>query len=535
VKTRKPGAPSPGPQTKRCAIYTRKSTTAGLDQAFNSLDAQREACAAYIQRQVGWTGLDERYDDGGFTGANIERPAFQRLLADVGTGKIDVVVVYKVDRLSRSLLDFAQVMDQFNTGGAAFVSVTQNFSTADAMGRLTLNMLMSFAEFEREMIGERTRDKLHAARRKGHWTGGSVPLGYTVEHKKLVVHEPEAELVREIFALYGEHHAVLAVVRALHERNRLTKSGRPWTKNDVLRILKNPIYAGYMAAGDQLCEGEHSAVIERAVFARTQAQLAAGTKVKKTAGRNPAYLLRGVLHCGDCGAAFTSASTTSGRTLYRYYRCVTRDKQGNTACTSQPLPAAAIEAHVIDRLRVATQDRALAADVAAAVRTRIAVRRHDLRTEWHQLPPQVAALSAEVRRLVDTLAELTGPARRHVEARLEEVGGQLAACEARLAASERELGQLDAIEVEASWVADCVSDFDKIWDALTLENRGRLVRAVVQRVEVHEAKNQVSVFLTDLGASVPDAGVPDAGVPQIAPAAGPEAAGPEVGQDGVSP
>ncbi|MGH7294588.1 MAG: recombinase family protein, partial [Polyangiaceae bacterium] len=169
-------SPTPPPR-KRVAIYTRKSTSAGLEQEFNSLDAQREACESYAKSQ-GWTVVAS-YDDGGFTGANIERPAFQRLLADVDAGKVDVVVVYKVDRLSRSLLDFARVMDRFNGAGAAFVSVTQNFSTADAMGRLTLNMLMSFAEFEREMISERTRDKIAGARRKGKWTGGPVPLGYT--------------------------------------------------------------------------------------------------------------------------------------------------------------------------------------------------------------------------------------------------------------------------------------------------------------------------------------------------------------------
>jgi site-specific DNA recombinase len=168
-------AADPSPETRRCAIYTRKSTSVGLEQDFNSFDAQREACAAYIKKQPGWSLVADLYDDGGFTGANIERPAFQRLLADIDAGKIDVVVVYKVDRLSRSLLDFAKLMERFSRSGASFVSVTQNFSTADAMGRLTLNMLMSFAEFEREMIGERTRDKIAAARRKGKWTGGPGP------------------------------------------------------------------------------------------------------------------------------------------------------------------------------------------------------------------------------------------------------------------------------------------------------------------------------------------------------------------------
>jgi DNA invertase Pin-like site-specific DNA recombinase len=178
------------PETKRCAIYTRKSTTMGLEQEFNSLDAQRESCLAYIERQQGWKLVDERYDDGGFTGANIDRPAFTRLMADVEAGKVDVIVVYKVDRLSRSLLDFVKVMERLSTAGASFVSITQNFSTADAMGRLTMNMLMSFAEFEREMISERTRDKIAGARRKGKWTGGPVPFGYSAKDKKLLVNEP---------------------------------------------------------------------------------------------------------------------------------------------------------------------------------------------------------------------------------------------------------------------------------------------------------------------------------------------------------
>jgi DNA invertase Pin-like site-specific DNA recombinase len=503
--TRRAPKPAATSETKRCAVYTRKSTSVGLDQDFNSLDAQREACVAYIQRQAGWTLVDTAYDDGGFTGANIDRPAFQRLLADIDAGQIDVVVVYKVDRLSRSLLDFARVMERFNAAGASFVSVTQNFSTADAMGRLTLNMLMSFAEFEREMISERTRDKIAGARRKGKWTGGPVPLGYTVVDKKLVVDELEAVRVREIFALYHEHRSALAVARALHARGEWRRAAiergrasRTWTKDDVLRVLKNPVYAGYMAAGDQLYDAEHTALIERTVFARTQSLLEAATKAKKVAVRNPEYLLRGVLRCACCGAGFTAASTIRDRVTHRYYRCVTRDKQGKEACPSAPLPARAIEAYVIAQLRTATADGALAADITAAVRARAAARRKDLLIERGTLPAQIAALSLEVSRAVDALGSVTGPARRPVEARLQDVGEQLARMEARLAAAERELAQLDAIEVEASWVADCLAEFHQIWDVLTPENRGRLLRAVIQRVEVDEPANQIKVFVADL-------------------------------------
>jgi DNA invertase Pin-like site-specific DNA recombinase len=513
MKPGKNGLQKGTPEAKRCAIYTRKSTSIGLDSDFNSLDAQRESCAAYVQRQLGWKLVDERYDDGGFTGANTDRPAFQRLMADVDAGRVDIIVVYKVDRLSRSLLDFVKVMERLNEAGASFVSVTQNFSTADAMGRLTMNLLASFAEFEREMIAERTRDKIAAARRKGKWTGGPVPLGYTVENKKLMVHELEAVLVREIFALYLEQRSALAVACVLNERHRSTKrhraangnlrAARPWTKGDVLRTLKNPIYAGYMQCGGELHEAEHAALIPRETFTRVQALLNSATLTKKDRGRNPDYLLRGLLRCARCGSAFTPASTRKGSTVHRYYRCVKRDMEGRGACPSLPLPAGAIEDYVIEQFRETTVDGALAGEVAEAVKVRVAARRGDVLTERQRLPAEIASLSDEGKRLVETIATVNGGARRLLDERLAEVGEQLAHCEARLAAAERELANLDDIEIDAAWVARCLTDFDSVWDVLTPENRGRLLRAVVQRVEVDEPANKVSVFITDLSADLP--------------------------------
>src|SRR6202142_2100722 len=214
-------------QKVRCAIYTRKSTEEGLEQAFNSLDAQRESADAYIasQQQEGWTCLPERYDDGGFTGGNMERPALQRLLADIQAGRIDCVVIYKVDRLSRSLLDFARLMETFEQHQVSFVSVTQLFNTATSMGRLVLNVLLSFAQFEREIIAERTRDKIAATRRKGKWAGGRPLLGFDVDPRggRLLVNADEAERVRAIFALYLEHEALLPVVQELERRGWANK------------------------------------------------------------------------------------------------------------------------------------------------------------------------------------------------------------------------------------------------------------------------------------------------------------------------
>lgn len=424
MKSRRKTVSEPSPETLRCAIYTRKSTSVGLEQDFNSLDAQREACAAYVKKQPGWRLLADLYDDGGFTGANIERPAFQRLLADIDARKIDVVVVYKVDRLSRSLLDFAKLMERFNRSGASFVSVTQNFSTADAMGRLTLNMLMSFAEFEREMIGERTRDKIAAARRKGKWTGGPIPLGYTVKDKRLLVDEAESVLVREIFGLYLEQRSALAVARILNERrpsstedDGVTRVTRTWTNADVLRLIRTPIYAGYIRSHGELYDGEHEAIVDRETFARAQALLDGNSRKVNDPSRNPNYILRGLLRCACCGSAFTPASSRRGRTVYRYYRCLKRDKQGSQACPSSPLPADAIETYVIDRLR------------------------------------EVAKEGAGTKR------------------------------------------------TDTTWAGRCLADLDSVWDVLTPQNRGRLMRALVEEVDVNEPSNKVRVFLTEPTAS----------------------------------
>ena len=281
-KSRANAAAKPTKRTTRCAIYTRKSSEEGLDQEFNSIDAQREAAEAFIasQRAEGLTALPDRYDDGGFTGGNMERPALDRLLRDINLGKIDCVVVYKVDRLSRSLMDFARIMQTFETHNVSFVSVTQQFNTTHSMGRLTLNILLSFAQFEREIIGERIRDKLAAQARKGKWTGGVPVLGYDVDRTgpspHLVVNPKEAAHVRGIFKMYVEEASLLPVVKELAIRGwtnkrRVTKKGqelggRPFDKSTLHQLLTNPIYTGKMRYKDELHPGEHEAIIDQGLF-----------------------------------------------------------------------------------------------------------------------------------------------------------------------------------------------------------------------------------------------------------------------------
>jgi site-specific DNA recombinase len=276
-----------GVKAVRCGIYTRKSTEEGLDQEFNSLHAQREAGEAYItsQKEAGWKVLPDHYDDGGFSGGNLERPALQRLLADIEARRVDCVVVYKVDRLSRSLLDFARVIDRFDQRSVSFVSVTQQFNTTSSLGRLTLNILLSFAQFEREIIGERTRDKMSAARRKGKWVGGTPVLGYDVDPGggRLVVNEKEARRVREIFGLYQTHRSLLKVLAELGTRRWRNKSwkskrgiehvGRPFKQTTLRNLLTNAIYAGKVAHKGTIYPGEHAPIIEASLWEELNAEI----------------------------------------------------------------------------------------------------------------------------------------------------------------------------------------------------------------------------------------------------------------------
>ena len=258
---------------KRCAIYTRKSTDEGLDQEYNSLEAQRDAGLAFVasQRHEGWVAVGDGYDDGGYSGGNLDRPGLKRLMADIDAGKIDIVVVYKIDRLTRALSDFAKLVDVFDRNGVSFVSVTQQFNTTTSMGRLTLNILLSFAQFEREVTGERIRDKIAASKAKGMWMGGMPPLGYDVVERKLVVNVPEAELVRGIFCRYAEHGSAAQLVRELAIEGQTTKSwitqgglhrpGRPIDQQYLFAMLRNRIYLGEMVHKGESHPGQHQAIV----------------------------------------------------------------------------------------------------------------------------------------------------------------------------------------------------------------------------------------------------------------------------------
>jgi site-specific DNA recombinase len=276
------------PRRLRCAIYTRKSSEEGLDMEFNSLDAQREACEAYIasQRSEGWAAIREPYDDGGVSGGTLDRPALQRLLADVEAGLIDVIVVYKIDRLSRSLMDFARLVEIFDRNQVTFVSVTQSFNTTTSMGRLTLNILLSFAQFEREVIGERIRDKFAASRKRGMWMGGYVPLGYDVRDRKLIINEAEAATVRMIFKRFVAIGSATKLAKALVAEGVRTKSGRPVDKGYIYRLLNSRVYLGEATHKDASYPGEHVAIIDRSLWDKVHSILQTSPRLRAANARS---------------------------------------------------------------------------------------------------------------------------------------------------------------------------------------------------------------------------------------------------------
>ena len=356
-------------RSRLCAVYTRKSSEEGLDQAFNSLDAQREACEAYITSQAGegWKLVDACYDDGGISGGTIERPALQRLMGDIRVGTVNTVVVYKVDRLTRSLADFAKLVELFDTHEVSFVSITQQFNTTTSMGRLTLNMLLSFAQFEREVTGERIRDKIAASKKKGMWMGGYVPLGYDVKDQQLIISEAEAETVRAVFALYIEYENVRQVkeeadIRGLTTKVRTSENGgssggRPLSRGYIYKLLKNPLYVGKIAHKGNVYLGQHDPIISDETWKAVQEVIAGNRQDRASRPRiTERSLLEGRLF-DQSGDRLTPTHAVKAGKRYRYYVSRALISGGDAATTGYRIPAYEIEMLVADVLKNLISDR----------------------------------------------------------------------------------------------------------------------------------------------------------------------------------
>lgn len=475
-------------KTIRCAIYTRKSVSEGLDMDFNSLDAQREAGESYIQSQKheGWIAIDKKYDDGGFTGGNMERPALRALFDDIKAGLVDMVIVYKVDRLSRSLIDFVKIIELFEKHKVSFVSVTQHFNTKDSMGRLTLNILLSFAQFEREIISERTRDKVTAARKKGKWVGGIPLLGYDVQYggHGISVNEIEARKVREIFNFYNENGSLGQTVEYLRKRKICTKQwvslkgnakgGKEFSKSTVNRLLKNYAYIGKIKVGKELYKAEYAGIIPPELFESVQARLR-GNCVDKGARVRNRYkaLLVGKVFCGNCGKIMSHTYTKkSGGKIYRYYVCGEAARNGWAKCPYPSVPAEELENFIVGEISKITEDKSLLAET------------------MENFNAKNSELIAENSRFLVSAKKSLGAVQANIakesdEKRLIVFRKQEAEILETIANSEAERKVIaDRIAFNKAELMAMLKDFNQIWVNLTFIEKIELLDLLIEKVTV---------------------------------------------------
>lgn len=495
--------PPTKPATVRCAIYTRKSTEEGLQQEFNSLDAQRESAESYIasQQHQGWKCLPTRYDDGGFTGGNMDRPALRRLLSDIEAGKVDCVVIYKIDRLSRSLLDFARLVEVFETHHVAIVSVTQQIDTSTSMGRLVLNVLLSFAQFEREIIGERIRDKIAATRRKGKWSGGVPILGYDVERSnggsRLLVNAREAARVRDIFQLYLSLGSLLPVVEELAHRDWRNKEwtttkgepkgGRPFDKGSLYALLTNPLYIGRIRHKTEVYAGEHEGLVDKEVFDQVQAALqhngrSGGVLVRNRHGA----LLKRLLFCRGCARAMTHSFTAKGERRYRYYTCTRAIHSGRKACPSGSLPASEIERVVVDQIRGLANDGGLRKAVLVQANEQYDRDLAELQTEQRGLERELGWHKTEARKLRGTA---------QADSRLAELHERISTTEGRLGELQTKIEQHNENRLDAGDIHRAFTDFDNVWSTLSPREQAQAISLLVARVEFDAKDSSVAISL----------------------------------------
>jgi site-specific DNA recombinase len=497
-------------KTIRCAIYTRKSTEEGLQQDYNSLDAQRDAGEAYIksQKHEGWICLPEKYDDGGYTGGNLDRPAAQRLLADVQEGRIDCIMVYKVDRLSRSLMDFARIIQILDKHNVSFVSVTQQFNTTTSMGRLTLNILLSFAQFEREIISERTRDKIAGARRKGKWTGGRPILGYDILREpggsKLAVNKVEAQRVRQIFEKYMETGSLMATLKWLDEKkwtnkqykakDGLARGANPFAKSSLQRLLVNVIYIGRISHKENVYQGEHQGIIDEGLFSQVKSLL----KMNRRSGgphRNKYdAMLKGLVRCKHCGCAMTHHYVLKDNKRYQYYVCINAQKRGWSQCISPSLPAFELEEFVIGQIRSLRKGDMFLSEVLGKAQAK-------LYADVDQHQTVLKTSENEMRQMLRSLGEISAQAAydSHAADKLAQLQERIHQKEQAMTVLNEKIIAARRRMVDTDEMTGAMEAFDPIWKSLTPGEQIRLIRLLVQQVEYDGQNQDVTVTFHPTG------------------------------------
>jgi len=471
---------APVPSVVRCAIYCRQSVSDGTGESA-SIMVQRESCQAFIesQRHEGWIALPDVYADQGISGATLKRPAMQRLLADIEAGRVTAVVCYKIDRISRSLLDFVNLVDALESRGVRLISTTQQFDTRSALGRLTLSLLASFSEFERSIIRERTRDSIAAAKKKGKWCGGCAVFGYDIVEKKLVPNEIEAHRVREAFRIYLETSSLIATAEELNRRGWRTKEtmsktgprgNKPWNKGVLHGLLTNPILIGKVVSGGEAYAGNHEAILDEALWTAVQSRLESNAVAGSSGERHASEaLLAGILVCAECGSAMTPSSARKGVRKYAYYRCSKQVKQGRSACPAKHVSAPVIEAkYVAEIARHATDPKLVEAVVCAA---------------RDQLAERMRALSDEARSVRRAIKD-TERERTSADGGSAHIDGRIGDLRQRALALEREREVLDATRVEPEEIAALLAgSFDDVWAQMTSRER-RTVVALLQNARM---------------------------------------------------
>ncbi len=491
------------PSTRRCAIYARVSTDEQAMLEYNSLQAQEEICKNYIAIRASDPAIARKwvhaktYTDAGFSGGTLERPALKLLLADVAEGKVDVIVAYKIDRISRSISQFYEVWNLLEEHEVDFASATQEFNTATSQGKLMLNLLLSFAQYERELIGERTRDKIAAARRNGRWCGGKPILGYDIdrERSRLVINESEAPIVRDIFQTYLEEMSLLRAIAAINEKGYRTKAwttsaghrigGAPFDKVTLDRLLHNPTYIGKVAHHEKLYVGLHTAIVEEAVFERVQKLLAQPHHPHfRTGPREYEFLLQGLVRCGPCNRAMSpNHAVGRAKKKYFYYVCTRVTREGADACTVRSFSAPILEGLLLERLRELVADESLVEAIMSRAKIEAEARAPQIREERDRLQGELRRFKEESGRLVDAIATGTGGAEL-VAGRLQDAEDRLKTVEARLKELAAEEERLATAEVTPGQVRASLARFSELWQTLPQTQKTRLVRLVVQEVVI---------------------------------------------------
>jgi len=487
----------------RVAAYCRQSVADDL--AFGSIEAQRQAIGAFVQSQAasGWCLLSEEYNDSGFSGGNMERPAFQRLLKDIEAGKVDHIACYKIDRWSRSIADFCRTTEFLKQHDVGFTSITQSFSSETSVGRMTLNLLATFAQFERETIAERTRDKIHATRRSGCWTGGRPVLGYDIIASKLVVNADEAERVRAIFQLYLESGSILQVVDELRQRRWTSKTwrnqsgqlvqGRPFNKSSLRALLSNPIYRGMITLGDELHQGVHEALVTQQVWTSVQVQLKLQRRENLLVERNKhGCLLKSILWCGVCQSAMTFHYVKRGAKRYGAYVCARYQKAGAVSCPGSRIAVREIEGHCVAYIKRIGQDEALVAQVVEATHRELETRGPRLESDLHRMELDTRSFAAERKNLVAAVGKGADAVPALVE-RLKQVDEALAELSQRAAEARQQIAALAEQTIDEGDLRDVLARFDPVFNELFPAEKARLLALLIERVTYDARTSEVSV------------------------------------------